>query len=208
MENVWNRLENNSHSNYPRNRERYHPYTTRQSSPRSGIPGRTRDSASSSEWRVKDQNRERHTNSDASYRGRSELSKEQNRVSPDSQRTISDLARRSWPKPYYRGRHSRSPPQTVQEWRPASKAREIGENHEHRIPSKALIGNKNQLERAETRASASRTERPAELSGQMQAPSMHPLTSSPIDTNPEEHRKKISLSVLLVSNQCKSLLRR
>lgn len=48
--NVWNRLESTTHSELPRNRERYHPY---QHSSGGKPREKTRDTASSSEWRLK-----------------------------------------------------------------------------------------------------------------------------------------------------------
>ncbi|KAF2605294.1 hypothetical protein F2Q70_00024766 [Brassica cretica] len=49
--NVWNRLDSNTHSELPRDRERYHPY---HHSSRVESRGKNRDTASLSEWRRKD----------------------------------------------------------------------------------------------------------------------------------------------------------
>ncbi|KAH0942874.1 LOW QUALITY PROTEIN: hypothetical protein HID58_002511, partial [Brassica napus] len=54
--NVWNRLDNPNTSEFPQNQERYHPY---QHSSHVGYKERTRDTASSSEWRIKDPNKKR-----------------------------------------------------------------------------------------------------------------------------------------------------
>ncbi|WZY89458.1 hypothetical protein YC2023_046193 [Brassica napus] len=49
--NVWNRLDSSTHSELPRDRERYHPY---QHSSRVESRGKNRDTSFSLEWRKKD----------------------------------------------------------------------------------------------------------------------------------------------------------
>lgn len=56
---------------------------------------------------------------------RSRTTASRNRISPDSQRTISDYQRNE-AKAYNRGQNSRSPPSARMEWRPVDKTRETG----------------------------------------------------------------------------------
>ena len=91
--NVWNRLDNPSKPEFPRNREMYHPY---HHNSHGESKAKTRDTASSSEWRVKETSAKRHEHTKVDSRNRIVQESGRNRASPDSQRTISDNFRRSW----------------------------------------------------------------------------------------------------------------
>ncbi|KAH0903592.1 LOW QUALITY PROTEIN: hypothetical protein HID58_043095, partial [Brassica napus] len=118
--NVWNRLETGNHSELPRNRERYHPY---QNSSGALSKERTRDSASSSEWRPKRATENRYENQSKKY-GDHGYTSSRSRMSFDSQRTISVNPRRHGFMDSGRGRNSRSPPSGVMEWRPVNRGRD------------------------------------------------------------------------------------
>ncbi|KAG2323759.1 hypothetical protein Bca52824_006487 [Brassica carinata] len=111
--NVWNILDHNSQQDIPRNRARYHPY---QNTSRAGSKERYRDTASSSEWRVKELSSSRYGSQREEYGSRMDRTSPTSRASPDSQKTVSDNLRRTWSKPGYRGRPSRSPAQSRSEW--------------------------------------------------------------------------------------------
>ncbi|KAL0752809.1 hypothetical protein Bca101_090477 [Brassica carinata] len=117
--NVWNRLDSVTPTQYPRANDRYHPYY--QNSGGVGQRDKTRDTASSSEWRRKDLNKNSERNSDLFRKNPS-----RSRVSPDSQRTISEHSRPPSYRGNYGGRKSRSPPKYRTEWRPVSNPRSGG----------------------------------------------------------------------------------
>ncbi|KAF3512693.1 hypothetical protein F2Q69_00009097 [Brassica cretica] len=95
--NVWNRLDSNTHSELPRDRERYHPY---HHSSRVESRGKYRDTAPSLEWRRKDHQdmsqdmsknyTSRSENLGGKHWERSEKYLPTRRSPTDSQRTISD----------------------------------------------------------------------------------------------------------------------
>ena len=89
---VWNRLDNHSKPEYPRNRVRYHPY---QHNSHGAPKEKMRDTASSSEWRVKDPIARKHDHIKMDSKNRVFHADGRNKASPDSQRTISDSSRRS-----------------------------------------------------------------------------------------------------------------
>ena len=120
---VWNRLDNSTRSELPRNRERYHPY---HNSSRVESRGKHRDTGSSSEWRPKER-QEMRTESYLNYANQKEKHVERfenhsyrRRISPDSQCTISENVQSKWQRGHLGGRRSRSPP-THMEWRPVRK---------------------------------------------------------------------------------------
>ncbi|KAG5385904.1 hypothetical protein IGI04_037374, partial [Brassica rapa subsp. trilocularis] len=120
---VWNRLDNSTRSELPRNRERYHPY---HNSSRVESRGKYKDTGSSSEWRPKER-QEMRTESYLNYANQKEKQVERfenhsyrRRISPDSQRTISENVQSKWQRGHLGGRRSRSPP-THMEWRPVRK---------------------------------------------------------------------------------------
>lgn len=120
--NVWNRLDSGQYSELPRNRDRYHPY---QHSSGAISKERTRDTASSSEWRPKRPQGDRYDKQPARPWNQTNTSS-RSRRSPDSQRTISDNPRRQSSHAHTRGRNSRFPPSGTLEWRPVNKHRETG----------------------------------------------------------------------------------
>lgn len=87
--NVWKRLDNGNDGNYPRDRERYHPYKTRReiSSYRTESY-RTERQKSPLEWRPKSSND--HHRDQLHRRSKTENSYRRNRSPSDSQRTVSD----------------------------------------------------------------------------------------------------------------------
>ncbi|KAG2255319.1 hypothetical protein Bca52824_074613 [Brassica carinata] len=100
----------------PRNRDRYHPY---QHNSGAISKERTRDTASSSEWRPKRPQRDKYDKQPARPWNQTNTSS-RSRRSPDSQRTISDNPRRQSSHAHARGRNSHSPPSGTLEWRPLS----------------------------------------------------------------------------------------
>ncbi|KAH0936303.1 hypothetical protein HID58_013420, partial [Brassica napus] len=172
--NVWKRLDKNSKPEYPRNRERFHPYHHNSY----GYPKeKTRDTASSLEWRVREPNDRRQDpmKRDTS-RNRVQLSRGRNRVSPDLQRTISDNFRRSPQKSIYRGRYSHSPPSRNMEWRPVNKNPERGEGRGERNLS---MERTRTLER--TRTSDSARHLPQKEKDLLSTPSGKTITSETAD---------------------------
>ncbi|KAH0869486.1 hypothetical protein HID58_076508 [Brassica napus] len=119
-ENVWNRLDSGQYSKLPRNRDRYHPY---QHSSGAISKERTRDTASSSEWRPKRPQGDKYDKQPARPWNQTNTSS-RSRRSPDSQRTISDNPQRQSSHAHARGRNSRSPPSGTLEWRPVNRHRE------------------------------------------------------------------------------------
>ncbi|CAG7901202.1 unnamed protein product, partial [Brassica rapa] len=117
--NVWKRLEPGNHSELPRDRERYHPY---QHSSGALSKGRTRDAASSSEWRPKRVQESRYEQQPTKHRDQGFMGS-RSRMSMDSQRTISENPKRFGAISSGRGRNSRSPPSGVLEWRPVNRDR-------------------------------------------------------------------------------------
>lgn len=117
--NVWNRLDSVTPTQYQRANDRYHPY--HKNSGGVGQRDKTRDTASSSEWRRKDldKNSER-------YGVLPRKNPSRSRFSPDSQRTISEHLRPPSYRGNYGGRKSRSPPKYRTEWRPVSNPRSGG----------------------------------------------------------------------------------
>ncbi|KAF8094888.1 LOW QUALITY PROTEIN: hypothetical protein N665_0350s0003 [Sinapis alba] len=156
---------------------------------RDGHLDKTKDSASSSEWRVKDQNRERYGNYKENLRRRKEYSSGQNRVSPESQRTISDIAMRY-------GKNL-----TTEEWRPVNRERGTEGNRGHRTLTKAVEGDRNLKGGNELPTSSSRTERPVGIrQSQMQEISKQPLNPKTIETTQEDQKRKILPSDIPVSD--------
>ncbi|CAN7016523.1 unnamed protein product, partial [Brassica rapa subsp. trilocularis] len=122
-------------------------------------------------------------------RNRVQLSRGRNRVSPDSQRTISDNFRRSPQKSIYRGRYSHSPPSRNMEWRPVNKNPERGEGRGERNLS---MERTRTLERTRTSDSARRL--PQKEKDLLSTPSGKTITSETAD-------KRIDRNTQIVQNR-------
>ncbi|KAL0899225.1 hypothetical protein Bca101_083186 [Brassica carinata] len=101
-------------------KNRYHPY---QHSSGAISKEKTRDTASSSEWRPKRSQEQRSENRLAPQWDKGNTSS-RSRMTTDSQRTISENPRRKGYMASNRGRYSRSPPPDGMECKPVDKARE------------------------------------------------------------------------------------
>ncbi|KAJ4875146.1 Uncharacterized protein Rs2_40164 [Raphanus sativus] len=100
--NVWKRLDNGSNGNYPRDRERYHPYQNRREYP----IYRAERQNSPLEWRAK-------SPIDQSRRSETGNSYKRNGSPPDSQRTVSDTMGRTRNSERYRAREQERAGETI-----------------------------------------------------------------------------------------------